>query len=108
MQHTQARLSVIAFHGLRPRKEARTLTVHTDEHVVMLSKRYRDAELQRGLTGWETIFWPGVDPGLHLSLALPHLQERPSQVGFVEVMINGKRKMRLEPLERADAHASCV
>ena len=99
IQHTQARLSLIAFHGLRPRKEARSLTVHTDENVVMLSKSYRDAEGQRGLTGWETIFWPGVDPGLHLSLALPRLQERPSQVGFVEVMINGKRKMRLEPLE---------
>jgi hypothetical protein len=99
IQNTQARLSLIAFHGLRPHKEAKTLTVHTEQNVVMLSQTYPDAVSQRGLTGWETMFWPGVDPGLHFSLALPRLQERPSQVGFVEVVVNGKRKMRLQPLE---------
>ena len=103
MQHTQGAWRD-RFHGLRPRKEARTLTVHTDENVDVSRATETQRVIADRAAGRRAS--PGVDPGLHLSLAYRTCKSA-SQVGFVEVVINETQEA-LGAGEHADAHASCV
>lgn len=99
----EARLTLLGFHGLTPLKEAQSLTLHTEENLILLTQSHTDDLGRSGLAGWELIPWPGINAGLHFTLQLPQLQPRPSQIHTIEVLINGEQTHRLQPLESLEA-----
>ena len=68
------RLSLIGFHGRTPLKEAHALYLHTEKNLIHMLNTQTDELGQSGLSGWNAISWPGIDPGLHLKIELPRIQ----------------------------------
>jgi len=98
-QPHQARLTLLAFHGLTPLKEAQTLTLHTEQDLILLAHAHTDDLGRSGLTGWNILPWSGINPGLHLKIQLPQLRKRPSQIDTINVLINNQHTHTLQPLE---------
>ena len=95
----KARLNVIAFSGLAPDKQARTLYVHTEENLIVLGGSTENYLGKQNLSGLNMIAWPGINAGYHFKLQLPYMQTRPSRVDRIEVVINGIRNETLLPIE---------
>lgn len=98
-QPQQTRLTLLAFHGLTPLKEAQTLTVHTEKDLILLANSHTDDLGRSGLTGWNILPWPGINPGLHLKIQLPQLRKRPTQVATIKALINQQDTHTLQSLE---------
>jgi hypothetical protein len=93
------RLSLIGFHGRTPLKEAHALYLHTEKNLVLILNTQTDELGQSGLTGWNAIRWPGIDPGLHLKIELPRIQSRLNEIAYIEAQINQDPPLRLQKIE---------
>ena len=93
------RLSLIGFHGRTPLKEAHALYLHTEKNLILMLNTQTDELGQSGLSGWNAISWPGIDPGLHLKIELPRIQPRFNEVAYIEAQINQDPPLRLQKIE---------
>ena len=93
------RLSLIGFHGRTPLKEAHALYLHTEKYLILMLNTQTDELGQSGLSGWNAISWPGIDPGLHLKIELPRIQPRFNEVAYIEAQINQDPPLRLQKIE---------
>ena len=93
------RLSLIGFHGRTPLKEAHALYLHTEKNLILMLNTQTYELGQSGLSGWNAIAWPGIDPGLHLKIELPRIQPRFNEVAYIEAQINQEPPLRLQKIE---------
>lgn len=95
----QARLNVIAFSGLSPDKMASTFYIHTEEDLIVLAGTSEDYLGKQRLDGLNALFWPDVPAGYHFKFQLPSMHRRPSNIGRIEVEVEGGPALPLQPLE---------
>ncbi|HEY5653746.1 MAG TPA: hypothetical protein VIR63_05190 [Pontiella sp.] len=94
-----ARLNIIAFSGLAPEKQATSFYVHTEENLIVLAGSSEDYLGRQNLSDFQTIFWPNVSAGYHFKFQLPQMKRKTSQVGRIEIEVNGVQTETLQKLE---------
>ena len=95
----KARLNVVAFTGLAPDKKASTFYIHTEENWIVFAGSSEDYLGKQHLSGMTMIPWPGIAAGYHFKIQLPYMQNHPSKVGHIKVIVAGVANENLQRLE---------
>jgi len=95
----KAKLNVIAFSGRAPDKKANTLYIHTEKDLIVIGTTKENPRGKQNLNTLDLIDWDGVKKGYHFKFQLPFLKSRNSNIGRIEVVIDGKTAADLQRIE---------
>jgi hypothetical protein len=88
-------LNVIAFTGQAPYKYAVGGQITTYKNSIGIS----DVNMP---LAFPNIYFPGAEPGYHFKFAFPAITVNPSNIAYVDVLIDGNKVGELEVLEKMD------
>jgi len=95
----KAKLNVIAFSGRAPDKKANTLYIHTEKDLIVIGTTKENPRGKQNLNTLDLIDWDGVKKGYHFKFQLPFLKARNSNIGRIEVVVDGKTAADLQRIE---------
>jgi len=95
----KARINVISFTGRAPDKKANTLYVHTEKDLVVIGTTKENPHGKQNLETLDLIPWKDMKKGYHFKFQLPFMKKRKSNIGRIEVTIDGKMSADLQQIE---------
>lgn len=98
----QAVLAVVALAGLGPRKEAFNLRLRTDKDLKLVQVLYTDSDGREAEYGHLPL---PVKADYYFKFAIPRVEARPTEIGLIRVVANGKEIGELRLLENVAAVA---
>lgn len=102
----KARLNVLGFSGRSPVKKATTLRLITAKNTIAVTMEKEDDKGRLYFTDVDVVSFPGIEAGYNFKCQLPEMVLRPSRVGRVSVLVDGKAVGDLELIERMDSVAT--
>jgi len=95
----KAKINVISFNGRAPDKKANTLYVHTEKDLVVIGTTKENPHGKQNLETLDLIPWKDMKKGYHFKFQLPFMKKRKSNIGRIEVTIDGKMSADLQQIE---------
>ena len=95
----KAKINVISFTGRAPDKKANTLYVHTEKDLVVIGTTKENPHGKQNLETLDLIPWKDMKKGYHFKFQLPFMKKRKSNIGRIEVIIDGKMSADLQQIE---------
>lgn len=98
------RVSFLALAGQAPEKRADTFWIHTQLNQIFIAGSQERRYGGQSLSGFNSIPWPGVEPGYTFKFQLPRLEKRGTRVRSIRIKIDGRygpRIAQIESLENA-------
>jgi len=95
----KAKINVISFTGRAPDKKANTLYVHTEKDLVVIGTTKENPHGKQNLETLDLIPWKDMKKGYHFKFQLPFMKKRKSNIGRIEVTIDGKMSADLQQIE---------
>ncbi|MDP8203583.1 MAG: hypothetical protein P9L95_03520 [Candidatus Tenebribacter mawsonii] len=95
----KAKINVISFTGRAPDKKANTLYIHTEKDLVIIGTTKENPRGKQNLETLDLINWKDIKKGYHFKFQLPHLKTRKSNIGRIEVLIDGITATDLQQIE---------
>ena len=97
-----AHVNVLSFTGLGPVKLAETLYLDTGPDIVYITMTGQDDDYVSDLVGFNFLFVPGIDGGMHFKIQFPKLSSRRSEADRVVVRLDGEVVAELPLLEKLE------
>ena len=95
----KAKINVISFTGRAPDKKANTLYIHTEKDLVVIGTTKENPHGKQNLETLDLIPWKDMKKGYHFKFQLPFMKKRKSNIGRIEVIIDGKMSADLQQIE---------
>lgn len=95
----KAKINVISFSGRAPDKKANTLYIHTEKNLVIIGTTKENTRGKQNLETLDLINWNGMKKGYHFKFQLPFMKKRVSNIGRIEVIIDGNTTSDLQQIE---------
>ncbi len=95
----KAKINVISFSGRAPDKKANTLYIHTEKNLVIIGTTKENTRGKQNLKTLDVINWSGMKQGYHFKFQLPFMKKRGSNIGRIEVIIDGNTASDLQQIE---------
>ncbi len=95
----KAKINVISFTGRAPDKKANTLYIHTEKDLVVIGTTKENPRGKQNLETLDLIPWKDMKKGYHFKFQLPFMKTRKSNIGRIEVLIDGNTAADLQQIE---------
>ncbi|MDA3813271.1 MAG: hypothetical protein PF570_03365 [Candidatus Cloacimonetes bacterium] len=95
----KAKINVISFTGRAPDKKANTLYIHTEKDLVVIGTTKENPRGKQNLETLDLIPWKDMKKGYHFKFQLPFMKTRKSNIGRIEVFIDGNKAADLQQIE---------
>ncbi|MBF9014589.1 MULTISPECIES: hypothetical protein [unclassified Oceanispirochaeta] len=98
-----ARLSVLAFSGVSPRKVAETFYLDTVKNGVFITSVSQNEEYIKSVVGFNFLLMPGIGSGYHFKFEYPRMEQMHSKVNRIVLLVDGvpvKELPLIENMER--------
>lgn len=95
----KTKLNLLCFSGQGLEKKAASVYLHTEENELIIGTTQERGNLRETPTLLQSVYWYGLNPGLHFKLQYPVLQSRGSEVSSIIVHVDGQAVQRLERIE---------
>ena len=95
----KAKINVISFTGRAPDKKANTLYIHTEKDLVIIGTTKENPRGKQNLETLDLIQWKDMKKGYHFKFQLPFMKTRKSNIGRIEVLIDGNTAVDLQQME---------
>lgn len=95
----KAKINVITFTGRAPDKKANTLYIHTEKDFVVIGTTKENPRGKQNLETLDLINWKGVKKGYHFKFQLPFMKTINSNIGRIEVLVDGRTAADLQQIE---------
>ncbi|MDC7235492.1 MAG: hypothetical protein PQJ58_19845 [Spirochaetales bacterium] len=97
-----ARLSVLAFTGISPRKVAETFYLDTVRNGVFITSVSQNEEYVKSVVGFNFLLMPGVEAGYHFKFEYPRMEKMNSKVNRIVLLVDGVPVRELFLLEKME------
>ncbi len=98
----KAKINVISFTGRAPDKKANTLYIHTEKDLVVIGTTKENPRGKQNLETLDLIPWKDMKKGYHFKFQLPFMKTRKSNIGRIEVLIDGNTAADLQQIENIE------
>ena len=98
----EIKVNFFCFSGKSPIKKANTFYLHSEKNMIFVATSNTNKLGKNNLNYLDQFIWPGVDPGLHLKFQTPYIQNRNSEVAYVQIVIDSTETPLCELLEDVD------
>ena len=95
----KAKINVISFTGRAPDKKANTLYIHTEKDLIVIGTTKENPRGKQSLETLDLINWSDVKKGYHFKFQLPFMKTRKSNIGRIEVIVDGNSVADLQQIE---------
>jgi hypothetical protein len=95
----KAKINVISFTGRAPDKKANTLYIHTEKDLIVIGTTKENPRGKQSLETLDLINWSDVKKGYHFKFQLPFMKTRKSNIGRIEVIVDGNSAADLQQIE---------
>jgi len=103
-----ARVSFLALAGQAPEKRADTFWIHTQLNQIFIAASQEHRYGGQQLSGFNSIYWPGIDPGYTFKFQLPRLEKRGTRVRAIGITVDGRRGPWLSQIESLENAAEAA
>ncbi|MDP8268735.1 MAG: hypothetical protein P9L97_08415 [Candidatus Tenebribacter davisii] len=98
----KAKLNVIAFSGRAPDKKANTLYIHTEKDLLLIATTKEGTKGKQNLESFNPIPWKDMKKGYHFKFQIPYMKTRKSNIGRIEVLVDGNSASDLQQIENIE------
>ena len=95
----KVKVNFITFVGRAPEKKAKTLYIHTEKNLIIISTTKENSTHKESLKTLDTINWYGIQEGYHFKFQLPIMKKRRNNIGVIKVVVDGSEVKKMELLE---------
>ncbi len=95
----KAKINVISFTGRSPDKKANTLYIHTEKNLLVIGTTKENPHGKQNLETLDLIPWKDMKKGYHFKFQLPFMKTRKSNIGRIEVIVDGNTAAELQQIE---------